>query len=117
FTFAMTRHAIVDIAGVFNCPPIHPEKDRLPRADLEYLCSMLSEEGLKLEKVDVLEKALKELRSMYEPYIHALSLYLHITIPPWVLRTKRPDDWQTSRWDTAGIERKTTLKEIWEDHF
>jgi hypothetical protein len=117
FTFAMTRHAIVDIAGVFNCPPVHPEKDRLPRADLEYLCSMLSEEGLKLEKMDVLEKALKELRSMYEPYIHALSLYLHINIPPWVLRTKRPDDWQTSRWDTAGIERKKTLKEIWEDHF
>ncbi|MGZ3580091.1 MAG: potassium channel family protein [Syntrophales bacterium] len=117
FTFAMTRHAIVDIAGVFNCPPIHPEKDRLPRADLEYLCSMLSEAGLKLEKVDVLEKALKELRSMYEPYIHALSMYLHITSPPWILRSKRPDDWQTSRWDTAGIERKKTLKEIWEDHF
>jgi len=117
FTFAMTRHAIVDIAGVFNRPPIHPEKDRLPRADLEYLSSTLSEAGLKLEEIDALEKALKELRSMYEPYIQALSMYLHITIPPWILRSKRPDDWQTSRWDTAGIERKKTLREIWEDHF
>jgi hypothetical protein len=118
FTFAMTRHAIVDIAGVFNCPPVHPDKDRLPRADLEYLCSILSGAGLKIEEADALEKALTELRLMYEPYIHALSIYLHITIPPWVLRTKRPDDWQTSRWDTgAGVARKKMLQEIWDDHF
>jgi hypothetical protein len=118
FTFAMTRHAIVDIAGVFNCPPVHPEKDRLPKADLEYLCSILSEAGLKLEEAEVLEKALKELRSMYEPYVYSLSQYLHITVPPWVSRTKRPDNWQTSRWDTgAGMARKKMLQEIWDDHF
>ena len=118
FTFAMTRHAIVDIAGVFNCPPVHPEKDRLPRADLEHLCSILSEAGLKLEEAEVLEKALTELRSMYEPYVYSLSKYLHITVPPWVLRTKRPDNWQTSRWDAgAGMARKKMWHEIWDDHF
>ena len=117
FTFAMTRHAIVDIAQIFNSPPVHPEKDRLPKAELEHLCASLSGVGLKLEDTDVLEKALRELRSMYEPYIHALSIYLHITIPPWIPRSKRPDDWQTSRWDTADIERKKLLKEIWDDHF
>ncbi len=118
FTFAMTRHAIVDIAGVFNCPPVHPEKDRLPRADLEHLCSILSEAGLKLEEAEVLEKALTELRSMYEPYVYSLSKYLHITVPPWVSRTKRPDNWQTSRWDAgAGMARKKMWHEIWDDHF
>ena len=117
FTFAMTRHAIVDIAQIFNCPPVHPEEERLPKAELENLCSILSEAGLKLEDADILEKALKELRSMYEPYIQALSIYLHIIIPPWISRTKRPDDWQMSRWDTADIERKKLLKEIWDDHF
>jgi voltage-gated potassium channel Kch len=118
FTFAMTRHAIVDIAGVFNCPPVHPEKDRLPRADLEHLCSILLEAGLKIEEVNSLEQALKELRTMYEPYVYSLSQYLHITVPPWVSRTKRHDNWQTSRWDTgAGMARKKMLHEIWDDHF
>jgi hypothetical protein len=118
FTFAITRHAIVDIAQIFNCPPAHPEKDRLPRADLEHLCSILSGAGLKLEEANALEKALIELRTMYEPYVNALSQYLHITIPPWISRSKRPDDWQTSRWDTgAGVARKKMLEEIWDDHF
>ncbi|HET6461516.1 MAG TPA: ion channel [Syntrophales bacterium] len=117
FTFAMTRHAIVDIAGIFNRPPTHPEKDRLPKADLEYLCSTLSEAGLKLDEAAALEKALTELRSMYEPYVYSLSQYLQITVPPWISRTERPDNWQTSRWDKAGIGRKKLLREIWDDHF
>ncbi|MGC9976487.1 MAG: two pore domain potassium channel family protein, partial [Syntrophales bacterium] len=117
FTFAMTRHAIVDIAGIFNRPPTHPEKDRLPKADLEYLCSILSEAGLKLDEAAALEKALTELRLMYEPYVYSLSQYLQITVPPWISRTKRPDNWQTSRWDKAGVGGKKLLREIWDDHF
>jgi len=118
FTFAMTRHAIVDIAQIFHCPPVHPEHDRLSKAELEHLCTMLSGAGLKLEKTDVFEKALKELRLMYEPYVYSLSRYLHITIPPWISRSKRTDNWQTSRWDTRSAEeRKKLLKEIWDEHF
>ena len=118
FTFAMTRHAIVDIAQIFNCPPVHPEHNRLPKAELEHLCSVLSGAGLKLEEADVLEKELSELRTMYEPYVHALSKYLHITIPPWISRSKHADNWQTSRWDTgSGLERKKLLEDIWDDHF
>jgi hypothetical protein len=118
FTFAMTRHAIVDIAQIFNCPPVHSEHDRLPKAELEHLCSILSGAGLKLEETDALERALMELRTMYEPYVHALSKYLHITVPPWITRTKLEDNWQKSRWDTgSGLERKKLLDEIWDDHF
>jgi hypothetical protein len=118
FTFAMSRHAIVDIAQIFNCPPVHPEHNRLPKAELEHLCSILSGAGLKLEEAYVLEKELFELRAMYEPYVHALSKYLHITIPPWISRSKRADNWQTSRWDTgSGLERKKVLEDIWDDHF
>ncbi|MGA3208859.1 MAG: potassium channel family protein [Syntrophales bacterium] len=118
FTFAMTRHAIVDIAQIFKCPPIHPEHDRLPKAELEHLCSILSEAGLKLAEANVLEKALMELRVMYEPYVYALSKHLHFTVPPWISRSKRADNWQTSRWDTGSdLERKKLLAEIWDDHF
>jgi len=118
FTFAMTRHAVVDIAQIFNRPPIQPEKDRLPRAELEHMCTLLSGEGLKLENVDILEKSLKELRMLYEPYVYALSLYLHIEIPPCISKSKRPDDWQTSRWDKrTRRESKQILEDIWDDHF
>ena len=47
-TFAMARHAIVDIAAVFNQPPRKPEKDRLGDEGLTRLRSMLEAAGLKL---------------------------------------------------------------------
>ena len=46
---------------------------------------------------------------MYEPYVQALSRYLLISLPPWVLVNVIPDSWQSSTWDKliAGVPAQT----------
>ncbi len=97
-TFAITRHAIVDLSLVFNCSPIDPERDRLSTQELAGLRANLVQAGLKLREADPGEQRLSELRHMYEPYINSLSKYLCVTIPPWIPEPGRRDNWQISRW-------------------
>jgi hypothetical protein len=37
-------------------------------------------------------------REMYEPYVAALSEYLVIPLPPWILAEDAIDNWKTSAW-------------------
>jgi len=97
-TFAITRHAIVDLAQIFNCRPRKPQQDRLLQDKLEGLQSALAAAGMRLREGGAVEQKLSELRRMYEPYAYALSQYMHIAIPPWVTESRRADDWQTSAW-------------------
>ena len=36
---------------------------------------------------------------MYESYVHALSEYLYMPLPPWFRATVALDSWQTSAWE------------------
>jgi hypothetical protein len=97
-TFAMARHAVVDLALVFNATPLAEPLDRLPAKDLASLREMLAECGINLHGDAAADRKLLELREMYEPYIHALSRYLLIAIPPWLPETGREDNWKTTAW-------------------
>ncbi len=97
-TFAITRHAIVDIAQIFNCPPQEPVSDRLPSDDLSDLRAALAEAGLKFREGKGIDEKLSSLRRMYEPYVFSLSSYLRISVPPWIMKSGRIDNWQTSAW-------------------
>jgi len=97
-TFAITRHAIVDLAQIFNCRPLKVKYDRLPSDKLEAVLSALAEAGMKVRERRTVEQKLSELRRMYEPYAFSLSQHMHIPIPPWVAESRRADDWQTSAW-------------------
>jgi hypothetical protein len=117
-TFAMTRHTVVDLAQIFNCPPYHPERARLPSEELEHLCDALTSSGLQLQETKVLEQKLSELRRMYEPYVYSLSRYLHVTIPPWIRKSKAEDNWETSPWGgNTGLQKKKRLGQMWDEHF
>jgi hypothetical protein len=117
-TFAITRHAIVDLAQVFNCPPHKPKHDRLPVDELSRIRTTLKEAGLKLREGNVVDQKLSELRRMYEPYIYSLSNYLKIAIPPWVPKTGHIDNWQTSAWGRSkGIQIDDLLGEGHDEHF
>ena len=41
---------------------------------------------------------LTKLRGMYEPYVLALSRYLYMELPPWILAKEITDNWRTSAW-------------------
>jgi hypothetical protein len=97
-TFAMARHAVVDLAAVFNLPPRKPERDRLPTSELAHLTSILKEEGLVPEEGPEAEHHLKTLRAAYEPYVSSLATFFCFSLPPWLSAHEQPADWQTSPW-------------------
>lgn len=97
-TFAIARHAVVDIAHVFNTSPHSPHHDRLPPDELARLRESLAMQGIVLEGGKEADEKLKVFRRMYEPYVLALSEYLLMPLPEWQIGSKYADNWQTSAW-------------------
>lgn len=97
-TFAMCRHTIVDLAQLFRTPPHASPQDRLPPEDFDRLRARLAEAGFEVRQQQAAEKNLTEMRQMYEPYLHALSGYLYMQVPPWILAKEITDNWRTSAW-------------------
>ena len=99
-TFAMARHAVVDIAQVFKTKPSAPQccDTRLPSSELTRLRLILRDNGIQLSAGQETEQRLLELRLMYEPYVAALSDWLMMPLPPWILPPDAIDNWKTSAW-------------------
>jgi hypothetical protein len=117
-TFAIARHAIVDLSQVFGTPPRALPHERLPAEELRHIRDVLEQHGLKLRDDEEADRKLSGLRKMYEPYIFALATYLNQTLPPWIPAKKGKDNWQTTAWaQTAGILEKETFTTIADDHF
>jgi hypothetical protein len=71
-TFAMARHAVVDLSQVFQCAPRKPEYDRLPPADLARLREYLGANGVRLKKGSEVDRKLTELRNLF-----TVAIYVH----------------------------------------
>jgi hypothetical protein len=97
-TFAMTRHAVVDISIMLNCPPEPPQPDRLPDGDRAALMAALRAGGCRIREDAEATARVDELRLMYEPYVNALSRRLGMPLPSWVGVQGAKDNWQKSRW-------------------
>lgn len=99
-TFAMARHAVVDLAQIFRVAPTSPEFDacRLIPGDLERIREILANNGTHLLDGEEAEQKLSELRAMYEPYVCALSEMLLMPLPPWIVGEDAIDNWKTSAW-------------------
>jgi len=106
-TFAIARHAIVDLALVFRTSPREPTHDRLPPEKLAELRLFLAEYGQKLREGEAADQRLQELRQMYEPYVNALASYFQISLPPWIAGNNWMDNWQGSYWEQPGKGKKT----------
>lgn len=96
-TFAMARHAVVDLALVFRTPPA-PPADRLPLASLEVLRHELTAAGLSLREGAAVGQKLAELRALYEPFVHGLAEHFLLTLPSVVPEKTTADNWQTTAW-------------------
>jgi hypothetical protein len=113
-TFAMARHAIVDLTQIFNTPPIVDGNERLSTDELRALRQSLREDGVFLrEDVEATEK-LTRLRASYEPHARALANFLVLTLPPFRRDQTRKDNWQTSAWKKAEGSDVLTITE---EHF
>jgi len=97
-TFAIARHAVVDLAQVFNTRPEFDRVNRLSPEELERLNAALRAAGL--DPDDPKGERLARLRRMYEPYVDALARHLQMELPPWILQTSKKDNWQTTAWES-----------------
>jgi hypothetical protein len=111
-TFAIARHAAVDLAQVFRAPrPKMAAADRrLTPDEHARLQDILKTAGVwsgarkygegslvgEGERVEGQLNRLKELRALYESYIEGLAEYLLMDLPPWVPTPGALDDWQTT---------------------
>jgi hypothetical protein len=116
-TFAIARHAVVDLSFIFRSPPREPDHDRLPPGDLARMYSNLAEKGLKFPGEKGFEQKLAELRVTYEPFVYSLSRFLQIPIPPWIPESSRADNWQTSAWGWSSGFSKDRKGKAEEEHF
>ena len=98
-TFAMARHAVVELTQNFILSPPALARDRLPPSSFTVLRKMLAEADVSMRTGTATEQKLSELRRMYEPYVHALGKYLLISMPPWFRISETPDNWQISNWE------------------
>jgi hypothetical protein len=97
-TFAMARHAAVDLGLVTQIQPTSPPQDRLPEADFDRLRESLRSAGLPMRDGPAVYTALVALRQLYEPFVNGLANQLEWTLPPFTPSKPPVDNWQTSAW-------------------
>jgi hypothetical protein len=122
-TFAVARHAMVDLAQLVNAryDPLAP--GRLDAEQLVKLRQALIEQGVHFRQGAEPEEKLEQLRSLYEPYAIAMARNLFITLPPWIHPERKKDNWEAGPWDRAiqarslaGPGRAERIRRM-DDHF
>ena len=115
-TFAMARHAVVDICLVFRIRPRRTATNRLRPETLTALRATLAEVGIKLRRDEEDDLRLAEMRLLYEPYIIALAGYFRMTVPPWIAEGHWVDNWQASTRE-RGTNGKEAGERTMHEHF
>lgn len=101
-TFAIARHAVVDLAQILRTPPRSPDLDRLPGERLKQLRAALARDGIALKEGDAADRQLGLLRSLYEPYVNALAMHLMLELPAWHDPSRDRGEWRATAWGRYG---------------
>jgi hypothetical protein len=97
-TFAMSRHAMVDMARVFGSRPAHTGPDRLPPDEFARLRRALEGGETALDVSRVRAEELQQARGLYEPYAAVLSRHLLAALPAWVAEDSA-ENWRRADWE------------------
>ena len=105
-TFAMARHAIVDICLILAAPPVTGDDDRLADGTCTRLMEALAKAGVNIHPETGMAK-LKKLRALYEPFLNGLAKRLVVTLPPIAHAETMTDNWQSSAWTkkVTGLDK------------
>ncbi len=96
-TFAMARHAAVDLAQVHRVSEPAAPIERLSDATFRTLLRQLESVGFRFDHA-VAARELGDLRLLYEPYITALSRGLLLPLPAWTGASSHHDNWEAAPW-------------------
>ncbi len=92
-TFAMARHALVDLAQIFSLNPVKDMPDRLSEKQFQLVYDQMCQSGVRLCRDAHSSVHLHQMRQLYEAYAEALSGYLCMPLPPWVAEHPHKDNW------------------------
>jgi hypothetical protein len=99
-TFAMARHALVDLGHVFHLEKCEAAwrarggPNRLPPEHFGLVCDSMQQAGLRLCGDPDAPARLHALRGLYEPHAQALADYLALSLPGWVPEPSAKDQWK-----------------------
>jgi hypothetical protein len=94
-TFAMARHAMVDLSQIFSLTPVNDAPDRLTRERYEKLYNLLCQSGVSVCRDSLSYERLRDMRALYEGYAFTLSRHLYMPLPPWISDQPHKDNWLT----------------------
>ena len=98
-TFAMGRHALLDVGHVFHLEKANetlpPEltADRLPKETFYRLCDAMGDMHMRLCGDPAAQNRLAAIRTLYEPHAQSLADFLKMPLPLWVPQPK-DDAWK-----------------------
>jgi Ion channel len=95
-TFAMARHAAVDLAQVFNTPPDGNGPSRLTPGMTAEIEAQLAAAGIQVPPE--FPRALARYVHEYEPYMVSLSKHLLMPLPAWLPVGTPKDNWERTKW-------------------
>jgi hypothetical protein len=99
FTYAIARHAVVDLSYTFRVTPEEPPVDRLPPAGVAELLRQLGSAGIEADATpEQITERLARVRPHYEPYIYAIAKLLELSLPPILAPEAPTDNWRTTEW-------------------
>ena len=105
-TFAMARHALVDLGHVFHLEGReltlleYGTSKRLTPEMFGQLCEVMSEVEIRLCDEEGAAKRLAKISKLYEPQAQALSEYLKMPLPQWLPESRRTSPTKTDQWTT-----------------
>ena len=100
-TFAMGRHAVVDLAQIFLGRRPTEVRERLSDADLERLRGELAAAGWGVSMDETRRHRLLQLRNLYDAHVQSIGLALELEVPAWIGNADHLDNWQRSPWDKS----------------
>jgi hypothetical protein len=99
FTFAIARHAVVDLSYTFHVQAGAAAQGRLSRGDLRRLLELVEQAGRQsCAEEETVWEHLQQMRRLYEPYVVAIGERLELAVPPWLLPEPPRPNWRNSAW-------------------
>jgi hypothetical protein len=109
FIFAIARHAAVDLTQSFGLKIALQSERHYEFEDFTRLRTELEKHGIVFCDHDGAYQRLRELHTMYEPFVETLANYLMVKLPYLDIREVSVDRWQVTAWEDTLPPSPLTL--------